>query len=183
MPEMSKVLLSISKAFQEEIVSKGSKIFDVEELLTLNSCIQCGSCVGSCPSGRKTAWRVRLIIREAQLGLRERALSKDELWHCTTCYTCQERCPREVMTTDIVRIIRNIAFEEGYVQPRHVLVAENFFKTGHSIPMKEEIKEMRRDLGLNEIPPTTLAYRKSLEEVKRLAEYSGFKEKLEKVKK
>ena len=47
-------------------------------LLEIGSCIQCGTCTGGCPSGRRTALRTRSLIRKAQLGMDE-VLSDKEL--------------------------------------------------------------------------------------------------------
>ena len=59
---------------------------------SLNLCWQCGTCTGSCTSGKFKAFRTRKLIRRAQLGLKNQILSNDGLWMLTTCYTCYERC-------------------------------------------------------------------------------------------
>jgi len=164
--------------FASEILKRGEKIFPKEELKRLLTCIQCGTCYGSCPSGRITAYHVRVIMRKAQLGLKEEVLRDENLWNCTTCYTCQERCPREVETTDIIRLIRNMAFEAGYVKKPHLIVSRNFIQTGHSIPLRDQDKEKRKRVGVPEIPPTTLTYPEALKEVQILVEATGFKEKV-----
>ena len=58
---------------------------------TVQHCFQCGTCSGSCPSGRRTPYKVRQIVRKCLLGLKEEVITDDALWMCTTCYTCQER--------------------------------------------------------------------------------------------
>ncbi|MDR2845679.1 MAG: 4Fe-4S dicluster domain-containing protein, partial [Candidatus Methanoplasma sp.] len=70
-------------------------------------CFQCGTCTAGCPSGRRTSYRVRKLMRQAQLGLREEIINSEELWDCSTCYTCVERCPRAVPIVDIVVALRN----------------------------------------------------------------------------
>jgi len=164
--------------FASEIVERGAKIFPKEELERLLTCIQCGTCYGSCPSGRITAYNVRVIMRKAQLGLKEEVLKDENLWNCTTCYTCQERCPREVETTDTIRLIRNMAFEAGYVKKPHLIVSRNFIQTGHSIPLRDEDKEKRKRVDVPEVPPTTLTFLEALKEVQTLVEATGFKEKV-----
>ena len=59
---------------------------------TVKHCFQCGTCSGSCPSGRRTPYKVRQIVRKCLLGLKEEVITDDALWMCNTCYTCQERC-------------------------------------------------------------------------------------------
>lgn len=171
--------LEISRKFLDEIVERASKIFGWTDASSILACIQCGVCTGGCPSGRRTAWRVRTLIRRAQLGMREEALSDDELWDCTTCYTCQERCPRGVTSTDFIRIIRNIAFEEGYARKNHLYVARNFLTIGHAIPHNDEMRALRKKLGLPENPPTSLTYPEVMKEIEKLTQKTGFKEKVE----
>ncbi len=41
-----------------------------------------------------------------------------ELWMCTTCYNCQERCPRGIKVTDAVFTLRSEAVKkERYFRP------------------------------------------------------------------
>jgi len=164
--------------FAGEIIDRGGKVFPINNLETLYACIGCGTCVGSCPSGRRTALRVRSIMSNIQLGFKDEVLSCDDLWLCTTCYTCQERCPRSVMTTDIIRTVRNIAFEKGYVKERHLVVISNFIKAGHSIMVSGEVEKVRVELGLDRFPPTTLRFKEALDEIKKIMEVNGFQLKL-----
>ncbi len=90
MIEDQKIIRKTDPHFIEEIIEYGSKFFTKEEMERLKACIQCATCTSGCPSGRRTAWRIRKIFRKAQLGLKEDALKDEELWDCTTCYTCQE---------------------------------------------------------------------------------------------
>ncbi len=157
-----------------EIVEHETEIFGKAAAGTVNHCIQCGSCTASCPSGRRTALRTREIFQLAQLGLKERILSSEELWACTTCYTCQERCPRGVKTTDIIRALRNIAVKNGYMKKKHQLIAGYLIKTGHLVPIDEATRKLRLDLNLTEIPPTTHKFPKSLREFQTLTRKLGF---------
>lgn len=161
--------------FRDEVVRTGSKIFPKEHQERLKLCLQCGKCVGGCPSGRRTALRIRKIFEEVQLGLREKVFSDESLWNCTTCYTCQERCPRGIPTTDLVRAIRNLAVKFGCIKNRHRKVCEIFLKYGHAVPINDEIRIIRKNLGLAEIPPTVLGFPEGLMEVLNLAEETGFK--------
>lgn len=163
------------KGFVNEVIDLGSKIFPKEDMITLRACLQCGTCTGSCPSGRRTAWRIRQIFLKTLSGLRDEALSTDDLWNCTTCYTCQERCPRKVKSTDIVRVLRNLAVKEGHMRPEHIRVCELFFKHGHAVPINEDTKAARRRLALSELPPTVHMYPEALKEVLVLVDDRGFR--------
>ena len=70
---------------------------------TVKHCFQCGTCSGSCPSGRRTPYKVRQIVRKCLLGLKEEVIADDALWMCTTCYTCQERCLRSVKIVESIK--------------------------------------------------------------------------------
>jgi heterodisulfide reductase subunit C len=153
-------------AFTREVIDAGAE--------TLNLCFQCGTCTGSCPSGRLTAFRVRKVLRRAQLGFKEDILPTDDLWYCTTCYTCHERCPRGVEIPDILFVLRNMAVKEGYMGEAHRKGAGYLVKTGHLVPLSKEYREKRKEVGLNETPPTTLANKKALEEVQTLIKKTGF---------
>jgi len=141
---------------------------------TLNLCFQCGTCTGSCPSGRYTAFRVRKMIRKAQLGLKDEVLPSDDLWYCTTCYTCYERCPRGVDIPGIVLAIRNIAVQEGYMKEAHKKTASFIVNNGHLMSLKDEHKALRKDNGLDEVPPTVLMYEDALKSVKSIIEKTEF---------
>ena len=143
---------------------------------TLNLCFQCGTCTGSCPSGRHTAFRVRKLFRLAQLGLKDRILPTDELWACTTCYTCYERCPRGVDTVGIVFALRNLAVKDGHMAEAHSKTAGYLIRFGHFVPLAKEIRESRTKIGLEEVPPTVTSDKKYIEEIKTITKSTGFDE-------
>jgi heterodisulfide reductase subunit C len=87
----------------------------------LKRCYACGTCTLSCPiSEVEEAYSPRRIIHMILLGLREEVLSAPTIWHCLTCYRCHVRCPQQVKYPEIMRILRNMAVEEGYVKPEFV---------------------------------------------------------------
>jgi heterodisulfide reductase subunit C len=142
---------------------------------TLNLCFQCGTCTGSCASGRFTAFRTRKVIRQAQLGIKE-VLASDDLWACTTCYTCYERCPRQVDIPDILLTMRNMAVREGHMAEAHKKNAANLAKFGHMIPLGDKFKEARKGLGLDEAPNTTLVNKDDMGQLTKIMKATGFLE-------
>jgi len=143
--------------------------------LELCACIQCGTCTGSCPSGRRTAQRTRSLMKKVQLGLKEEILSDKELWYCSTCYTCTERCPRGVPVTDVIIALRNLAVQEGYMQVPHIALCKMFYDTGHGVPLNEEKwKKLREYHKLPEIPPTTHQYPEAEKEIQTLLKITEF---------
>jgi Fe-S oxidoreductase len=78
-------------------------------------CYQCSTCTGSCPWGFVDPLNVRELIHLAQLGLE--GYESEELWKCTTCGTCVDRCPREVGIVELFRSIRMMIGETGLIPP------------------------------------------------------------------
>lgn len=137
-------------------------------------CFQCGTCTASCPSGRRTSYRVRKIMREAQLDMKEAIISSQELWECSTCYTCVERCPRQVPIVDVIVALRNMAVAEGHIYAAHKKTASNLYTTGHTVPINDEIKAQRKALGLSEVPPTVLSDSAAFADLKKIMDATKF---------
>ena len=146
----------------------------------IRTCIQCGTCSSVCPSGRRTAFRTRELMRQALLGLKDEVLSSPDLWLCATCFTCLERCPRQIKVTDAIAIMRSMAVEEGHMLPEHKKTSEYLLETGHAVPINPANMEKRKELGLEEIPPTVHSSEEALEDVKKIMERTGFKKLIEK---
>ena len=141
---------------------------------TVKHCFQCGTCGGGCPSGRRTPYKVRQIVRKCLLGLKEDVITDDALWMCTTCYTCQERCPRSVKIVEIIKKARNVAAHAGYMAKPHKMTGVFVINTGHAVPINDAAKALRTKIGLSEVPATTHADAGALEEVKKLCKITAF---------
>ena len=137
-------------------------------------CFQCGTCTASCPSGKNTAYRTRKLMRMAQLGLKDMIINSEDLWQCTTCYTCEERCPRGVPIVDVVIALRNIAVANGKMYDAHKKTADNLVKFGHTVSINDKVKAQRAELGLPEVPPTVLANEKAKADLDAIFEATGF---------
>ncbi|MCE5213498.1 MAG: CoB--CoM heterodisulfide reductase subunit C [Methanobacterium sp.] len=157
---------SIDENFKQEIMDAGAE--------TLALCFQCGTCTGACPSGRRTPYRIRQIVRKSVMGFKEEVISDDTLWMCTTCYECQERCPRGIKIVDIVKIARNYAAKAGYMAPAHKAVGSFVLKTGHGVPINDATMALRKKVGLDELPPTTHSFPGALDEVQKIIKATGF---------
>jgi len=155
----------IDPKFTQKVIRGGGK--------TVNLCFQCGTCTGSCPSGRQTAFRTRKLVRQAQLGFPE-VLDSEELWMCTTCYTCQERCPRGVEIVDIIMALRNMAVRQGNMAEAHRKAAGYLARFGALVPLGKEPREWRRNVGLDETSPVAQFDETALEQVHRIMDITGF---------
>jgi Fe-S oxidoreductase len=85
-------------------------------------CYQCGLCDTVCPWNRVRDFSIRGIIRQATFGLPE--IEGEDIWRCTTCGNCPQRCPRGVKQIEVGVSIRRIASEYGVVpDPIHTVGA------------------------------------------------------------
>lgn len=133
----------------------------------LMRCFQCGTCTSDCPIARfSDTYRPRQIIRMAQLGLRERVLSSDTLWLCAACFTCTDRCPQDVEVASVIRVLRNLAAEKGYIPQVFKEQGSSILETGYAYKIPELRIKKRESLGLPPLPrgnPESI--RKTLREV------------------
>lgn len=74
-------------------------------------CYQCGLCDTVCPWNRVRSFSMRRLIRQATFGLTE--IESDDLWRCTTCGRCPQRCPRGVGILEVGIASRRLATEFG----------------------------------------------------------------------
>jgi Fe-S oxidoreductase len=74
-------------------------------------CYQCGKCDVVCPWNKVRNFSMRKLIREATFGLTE--VESEEMWRCTTCGKCPQRCPRDVRQIDDMVALRRIATGYG----------------------------------------------------------------------
>ena len=129
----------------------------IERKSNIFACMQCGTCTASCESGRWTALKTRQIIRKVVMGDVE-VLKDPDIWLCTTCYNCYERCPRNVWPTDVIMELRNMATKLGNISPNHRAVVGYLLKTGHAVPINDDKRQQRKDLDLEELPPTLFKF-------------------------
>jgi quinone-modifying oxidoreductase subunit QmoC len=76
------------------------------------TCIQCGTCGGSCPSGPDMNHTPRALFALISAGLKNEVLQSNTPWYCVSCYYCTVRCPQEVHITDIMYTLKRIAVQE-----------------------------------------------------------------------
>ena len=74
-------------------------------------CYQCGLCDVVCPWNRVRQFSIRNIVRTATFGLPE--IEGEDIWRCSTCGNCPEKCPRGVKQIEVGVSIRRIASEAG----------------------------------------------------------------------
>lgn len=83
----------------------------------VQSCIQCGTCSGSCPNEfamdltPRHLWRMVLMDREEEI------FQSQTFTLCSACYCCTLRCPRGLPLTDAMAALKQIA--SGRHLPRY----------------------------------------------------------------
>jgi heterodisulfide reductase subunit C len=137
-------------------------------------CFQCGTCTASCPIARFTvSYRPNKLIHMIQLGLRERVLTNDDIWLCTTCFTCIDRCPQDVGFANIVRAIRNLSVQERRMPDVYTALASTIRRTGYAYVIPAS-RLKRRDE--RELPPLPKA---DVDAVAKLFEATGLSKTLD----
>jgi heterodisulfide reductase subunit C2 len=134
------------KKFKEEI----TKMHGGEKL---NRCFQCGTCTADCPVAKfSDNYRPRQLIRMAQFGLKDKVLKSDTLWLCAACFTCTDRCPQDVEVANVIRVLRNMAAEEGIMPQVFKEEAAAILESGYAYKIIESRIKKREQLGLPLLP-------------------------------
>ena len=110
-------------------------LFRLPDGESILSCMQCGTCSGSCPLGDAMEYPPRSIILQARLGRIEQVLKSPSVWMCVGCYTCTSRCPREIDLTDTLwPAVRDTALRAGVQPPVELQVAfQNIYMYGNML--------------------------------------------------
>ncbi len=102
---------------------------------TLTRCFGCGICTGCCPvSEMDNRFRPSSIIQMILLGQKDDLLKSRIIWYCWQCYSCSFHCPQGVKFASVIRVLRYMAVDEGFVS------AELMEKTK---VIEEEIRKVR----------------------------------------
>ena len=101
-----------------------------EQLL---SCIQCGTCSASCPTAFAMDYTPRQLWQMVRLGLKEDVLSSRTFWLCTTCKSCQVRCPRGIPITDMMIALKEYATRVNVNVPEGMKMFGETIATNHNI--------------------------------------------------
>lgn len=90
---------------EPELCEKGvtlDSIFDTPEGKRILTCIQCGTCSGTCPYGEHMDYTPRRIINMLRRGMIETVFQSDSMLRCVACYACMAKCPRGIRLSDIL---------------------------------------------------------------------------------
>jgi heterodisulfide reductase subunit C2 len=102
---------------------------DTFEGMDVQKCYQCGKCTAGCPVAEHMDIAPNQLVRMAQMGDYEHALTCLAIWACVSCQTCTARCPQSVDCAGVMDGFRQLAAEKGEVSPavQRVLVFQRAF--------------------------------------------------------
>jgi heterodisulfide reductase subunit C len=86
----------------------------------VQSCIQCGTCTGSCPNAFAMDLTPRQLWRLVLLNQREAVFQSRTFVLCSGCYFCTLRCPRGLPLTAAMHALKQAASREKLERYRPV---------------------------------------------------------------
>ena len=95
----------MSVMLEPELETKGTTIetlLQTPEGKRILTCIQCGTCAGTCPYGEYMEFPPRRIINMLRRGRIEEVFKSDSMLRCVACYACMTKCPRGIRLSDIL---------------------------------------------------------------------------------
>lgn len=98
----------------KEILTEKSYNFDFLNNISMcksgnekvRTCIQCGSCTGSCVAVDGMGINPRQLWRRIQMGMEPETMGSMAFWNCTTCGLCDNRCPRGIPMSRLMLSLR-----------------------------------------------------------------------------
>ena len=111
------------RGFSKEIMS-------VSGCEQLQSCIQCGTCSGTCPLSIYMDFSPRQVMALVRADFKNEVLTSKTVWLCASCYACTVECPRQIRITDIMYALKQRAIKD-HIYPKHFpipILAKEFSK-------------------------------------------------------
>ena len=162
-------------------------------------CVQCGMCTSTCPAARHSDYNPRDIIERVLEG-DEAIIDDDNIWNCFYCYTCHSVCPVGNSVCEVNQILKQIAIESGkgydklyeylgfadsYFTAASGAIPERFFADiDRDVPgwwqFRQNLDEIRKEL---ELDPPLMPSEDVIDEVSRILTITGFKDKIERIRK
>jgi heterodisulfide reductase subunit C2 len=106
----------------------------------VQTCIQCGTCSGSCPNEFAMDVTPRKMWRMVMTGKKEALFQSKTFSLCSACYCCTLRCPRGLPLTDAMAALKQIASSEKLKKYRQsTLFYKNFTE---SVRRHGRVREM-----------------------------------------
>jgi heterodisulfide reductase subunit C len=105
----------ISPVFNAEVLAEPGGHF-------LSRCFACGACSGICPVSQAIPeFDPRKIIHMIRMGLKDKLLSSNLLWYCSSCRSCVFVCPQDVQFAEIMKVLWQMALDQEYISEQDLL--------------------------------------------------------------
>jgi len=126
-------------------LKKGDLVKEVEELCGENlfGCYQCGTCSAGCPFIEDMDLSPDEVIRYIILDRKE-VLNSKTIWLCAACFTCAERCPRDINITKIMEALRQIILRKKIDRTNLTEISKDEKET---IPQLAFVSLFRKNIG------------------------------------
>jgi heterodisulfide reductase subunit C len=137
--------LEKNKEISNIIFKKGELAKEVEDLCGENlfGCYQCGTCSAGCPYIDDMDLAPDEVIRYVVLD-RPEVLNSKTIWLCSACFTCAERCPRDINITKIMESLRQIVLRKKIDQTNILKISK---KEKELIPQLAFVSLFRKNVG------------------------------------
>lgn len=122
----------------------------------ITRCFNCSTCVSGCPAAEgDPPLIIRDLVRKVLLGLEDSLLEDETPWLCVTCSACEEMCPMGVHPFEVCLAVRRwqARKDETFIP----MALAEIYETGHTQALGR-VQELRKALGLEEIPPTIVKF-------------------------
>ena len=86
----------------------------IKEISGVNplKCMKCGKCSASCPSYNEMDIKPHQFVSYVQNGDIEALVNSKSLYKCLSCFTCIERCPRDVKPGKLIDAARQLVIRQ-----------------------------------------------------------------------
>ncbi len=114
-------------SFHEEVAN----LLHAAKGSSLNACIQCGTCSGTCPAVEYMDHTPRRMIGLILADFKDEVLASNTFWYCASCFHCTVRCPSEIDIAETMYALKRYSIwkhihQEGLIGPTF---SETFVKT------------------------------------------------------
>jgi len=142
---MKKKIIPKNKEISKIVFKKGELAQEVIDLCgeNLYGCYQCGTCSAGCPYIEDMDLTPDEVIRYILLD-RSEVLNSKTIWLCSACFTCAERCPRDINITKIMEALRQIILRRKIDRTRTVDIPK---KEREIIPQIAFVSLFRKNIG------------------------------------
>jgi heterodisulfide reductase subunit C len=121
-------------------------------------CYQCNVCTTECPVANAVGdnrYNPRLNLMQAFTGLDYMIFgqaSNFNVWGCTVCDTCDEKCPQNIELTAVFQKLKEMSIAKGEGGDHIIGQAKAVRDSGKAIPMQPAIERRREKMNLPKVP-------------------------------